>query len=584
MSELDQSWEKIRQAGDNLGVRSLFSFAHQAAKAGSHGKEIAEAYAMAVELQDRDPDSPTYGNYRWYRSNERPQDLNAVEFVTAEGILTWNHHRDDLSGEARNLLEDLLRMNVNGVRGHRVLVTYTNIFIKRTWNCIALGEAFEIPDLAQEGYEAFETWCRYTAENGFHEYLSPTYYSVDLTNLEKIARYAGRSEEREKAERALHHLWMDIGANWYDPADRLGGAHSRDYDYIRGNSERVALRMSNMLEGQASEEGHVMPETVRDAVREVRQTYPRMVCQSWGHESGQTASQYMTETFSLASSCASRHNMDKVLTVNFASGRDTPMMNLIMDGRGDPFGVNPVTEKDGHTKSRHLVPFIARVQRESEVLMLLSAGPETWAPLIAERPKEAANPLQTTGLSFDASGMPSRLLSHLAIPLKAKVSWGSETLVAPDTPQTHSLDLDEIILVEWDGAAVAIRTCHVDTPSGEPGQLALIVDNQGIEHGVMRLTWTHSESEPDGRGSLAVHVAAGTADAAVDLKATVSGATEVSVDGDRIEIAVDGRHGRMRVVADPPANERSVLEGGEQAQGEAVLWVNGRDYGKEIWS
>lgn len=585
MSEaLDRDWKKIQSAGPDLGVRSLFSFAHAAAEAGSHAAEIAEAYRMAIELQDRDPKSPTYGNFRWYRKNERPQDLNAVEFCTAVGVLTWREHRDRLSQEAQDLLDDLLRMNAIGIRGHEVLITYTNIFIKKAWNSIALGEVMEMGDLAEEGYRMFADWCAYTAANGFHEYLSPTYYSVDLDSLEKIAIYAGREEERSLAEKALRHLWTDIGANWYDPADRLGGAHSRDYDYLTGNSERIKGRMEAMLAGVPSGEGHVCEPDLRQIIQELRTTMPRMVCQSWGDQSGQTASQYATERYSIASACASRHNMDKVLTVNFAGGPETPMINVIMDGRGDPYGVNPVTEEDGHTKSRHLVPFVASVQRENEVLAVLSSGPDTWAPLIAPRPKDPANPLQTTGLSFDASGMPTKLYSHLVLPLKAKVTFGETTVESPTEPATYEIGLNAPVLISCEGACVGVRTLSARRPDGSDARWELVVDESGLEHDVMRLTWTHSDAEPDGRGTLAVQIVADGEKSAGRIRAHLEKEAEVSSNGDRIDVCVDGLRGDMRIEADCAAGERIVLEGAQPELADAVLTVNGRDYAKEIWS
>jgi hypothetical protein len=583
MSELDKKWETIQSAGPNLGVRSLFSFAHEAAAAGSHSAEIEEAYRTAIELQDRNPDSPTYGNFRWYRSNERPQDLNAVEFCTAVGVLTWNEYNDDLSPEARTLLEDLLRLNATGIRGHKVLVTYTNIFIKKSWNSIALGEALDMKDFAEEGYEMFEKWCAYIAKNGFHEYLSPTYYNVDVDSLEKIAMHAGRPKERELAEKAIRHLWLDVGANWFDPAGRLGGAHSRDYDYLRGKSAGLEGRLEAMLSGVPSGEGHFCDTTLRLSVKSLRQTVPRMVCQSWGDERGQTASQYVAPTFSIASACASRHNMDKVLTVNFDGGPTVPMMNLIMDGRGDPYGVNPVTEEDGHTKSRHLVPFVASVQREAEVLCVLSAGEDTWAPLIAPRPKDPPNPLQTTGLSFDASGMPSKLYTHMVMPLNATVSFGDKVISNPSDAAVYPVGEGVPILIKYNDTAVAMRTVHASRTDGEPAQLDLVVDESGIENSVMRLTWTHADAEPKGRGTLALWMRVGEASSAEDLIAHVSSQAEMSTNGSKIDVAVKGRYGTMRIEADCESGDRIRLDGAEPTLDGAVLSVNGRDVAKEIW-
>ena len=582
-NELDRKWETIQSAGPDLGVRSLFSFAHEAAAAGSHATEIEEAYRTAIDLQDRDLNSPTYGNFRWYRKNERPQDLNAVEFCSAVGVLTWKEHRDDLRVGARDLLEDLLRMNANGIRGHKVLVTYTNIYIKKAWNAIALGEVMEMQGLAEEGYEIFANWCDYTAQNGFHEYLSPTYYNVDLDSLQKIAMHAGRQQERDLAEKAIRHLWLDIGANWFDPAGRLGGAHSRDYDYLTGKSDGLEGRLDKMLAGTPSGEGHVSDTTVRLSVKSLRQAYPRTVCQSWGHEIGQTASQFITREFSVGSACASRHNMDKILTVNFSGGPTVPMMNLIMDGRGDPYGVAPVTEKDGHTKSRHLVPFVASVQRDAEVLCVLSAGENTWAPLIAPRPKDPPNPLQTTGLSFDASGMPSRLYTHLMLPLAATVSFGDVTVSDPRQPESHHIDHEKVILVIYGETAVALKTVHASRADGQTAPLELVVDESGLENNVMRLTWTHADSEPDGRGTLALWIRVGAASEAEHLMSHVSTSARLNIDGHRLDVEVDGASGSMRIDADCEAGERIRLEGADPALEGAVLSVNGRDVAKEIW-
>ena len=479
------------------------------------------------------------------------------------------------------MLEDLLRMNAIGIRGHRVLVTYTNIFVKRSWNCIAVGEALGLTDLVEEGYAAFDEWCRYTAANGFHEYLSPTYYNVDLGALEKIACHAGRQTERDLAEKAIRHLWTDIGANWFDPAERLGGAHSRDYDYLTGNSQGLGRRLETMLAGQPSGEGHSCDEKLRLSVRAVREIVPRTVCQSWGHETGQTASQHITSSFSIGSACASRHNMDKVLTVNFDEGRNTPMMNLIMDGRGDPYGVNPVTEEDGHTKSRHLVPFVASVQREAEVLAVLSAGPETWAPLIAPRPKDPANPLQTTGLSFDASGMPTKLYSHLVLPLDAKVSFAETVVSNPAGPAVYPIDLTDPIQIERGSVAVGLRTLYASRPDGKDAKLELVIDETGIEHDVMRLTWTHEDGEPQGRGTLAVQIIA--AEQGENVMGHLSEPGRIEVAGHKVDVSVPGLHGEMHIVADCARGERIRLDGAEPALEGAVLAVNGKDLAKEIW-
>jgi hypothetical protein len=92
--ELGAFWEKLAGAGEDLQVQELFRFALEATAAGSHADEIEQALGWAEELQDRDSDSDTFGNFRWYRRNTKPADRNAVEFSMEAGGLLWSQHRD----------------------------------------------------------------------------------------------------------------------------------------------------------------------------------------------------------------------------------------------------------------------------------------------------------------------------------------------------------------------------------------------------------------------------------------------------------------------------------------------------------
>jgi len=78
--ELAKSWRKIEAHPADQGVRELFGFALEAAALGWHPERVESALAQAAELQDRDPASKTRGNFRWYRNQPLPRDLNAVEF------------------------------------------------------------------------------------------------------------------------------------------------------------------------------------------------------------------------------------------------------------------------------------------------------------------------------------------------------------------------------------------------------------------------------------------------------------------------------------------------------------------------
>jgi hypothetical protein len=160
---LDRTWRGIEQVRPSMGSRNLFAFALEAAAAGYRPQRIAKTFALAEKMQDRDPNSRTFGNFRWYWRAERPEDWNAVEFCMQKGILVWKLYRDRLDAEGRERLERLIRFSVEGIRRHRVREGYTNIFLMKAWNCIAIGENTARPALAAEGRQMLDRWLTASA-------------------------------------------------------------------------------------------------------------------------------------------------------------------------------------------------------------------------------------------------------------------------------------------------------------------------------------------------------------------------------------------------------------------------------------
>jgi hypothetical protein len=251
-----------------------------------------------------------------------------------------------------------------------------------------------------------------------------------------------------------------------------------------------------------------------------------------------------------------------------------------MDGRGDPYGVNPIEEPDGHTKSRHLLPFVTSVQRDAEVLLLASAGPAHWDMLSQKRDNsDVPNPFQGTGLSFDASGKPVRLLSHLTFPLAAAVSVGSRS-IDTRTEVEHEVG-EDVVTFRLRDTIVAVRVVAALKTDGSSVPAKLIVDASGLANGVGRITVTHDEAVPERRGTVALWMRAAKLGEEGDLAGEMS-ACRADFDGDRATVSVRGRKGELKVVADLGEWKRIEAVGRDPETDGAVLWVNGRDIGKEI--
>ncbi|HUT33790.1 MAG TPA: hypothetical protein VNE39_09935 [Planctomycetota bacterium] len=559
-ARLERRWAQVEKTPPNMGVRELFGFALDAAAIGWHPERIAKALGLAEQMQDRDEKSRTFGNFRWYWRAERPEDLNAVEFSMQQGILVWMRHKKRLDAEGVERLDRLIRFSVEGIRRHRVAETYTNIFLMKTWNCIAIGEATGRPDLADEGYAMLDRWLLHAWDCGVHEYVSPTYYGVDLDSLGLIARFAERAAGREKAEAALRFFWTDIAANWFEPGLRLGGAHSRDYDYLTGHGY---LDVHLKVAGWVPSDPPFVPGTFlelcrweppRDLRSSIVTVPPRMVHQRWGAEPWQRAANYVGRRFSIGSGTIYEPT-GKQLVVNLPGGPAMPVVNFLMDARGDAYGQRKALTGGGHAKALHLVPFQMSAQHERDALVLSSADPgvgtfKRWAP------------------------EPTCLFSHVVLPSKAEVWVGDAP--AKVEPQGQ--------MPVPEGAAVCLRVEDVAVGIRFVLGAPVVLVSDGGKHPVMRLTCVHEAGPPKARATVAVwaRAAEGLDDAAFAAFRRDFAGAEAKVEGSQVDVSVPAAGRRLRLVADVVREQRLACEGWEPGSENALLMVNGRDLGREI--
>jgi hypothetical protein len=566
VQRLDRLWRRFEPVRPNVGSRDLFGFALEAAAAGYRPERITKALELAEQMQDRDPNSRTYGNFRWYWRAEKPEDWNAVEFCMQKGALVRMLHTDRLDADGRRRLERLIRYSIEGIRRHNVRESYTNIFLMKTWNCIALGEATNRPDLAAEGRSMLDRWLMHTWENGVSEYLSPTYYGVDLDSLGLIARYAKDPATRRDAEAALRLMWTDIAANFFVPCARLGGAHSRDYDFLTGHGYLdIHLRMAGWIDADRPDPPSTFFQLCRwappkDLPAKLPAPGGRFVHQRWGAAPGQAASHYVGKSFSLGSAGANYGPMDKPLTVNLAGGPKMPMLNFVMDAREDPYGKKRIPAGGGHSKTFHLQPFLASVQRGAEAVLIASADPNS----VRFRRR---------------APQPNCLLSHMVLPAGLEVWLGDAPLKLRKDTRRYPLPTDRPVFLRFKDVAVAVRLLAVRPEGDAAAPVELVTD--GGQYGTMRLTCTHSAAKPTRRATVAVWLSAaeGLDEAGFARFRGTRRVQTVGREGTVVSAAGRGPGASLRLVVDVAAERRLRVEGGAV---DALLAVNGRDLGREI--
>ncbi|MEW6355405.1 MAG: hypothetical protein AB1696_03695 [Planctomycetota bacterium] len=564
-------FKRLNEKGpwETLSVRGIFSNALLLAELDQDLSALDRPFEIAEQMQDLDPQSPSFGNFRWYWFNEKVGDKNAVEFSMEAAGLLYRYHRDKLSPAARERLDRMMRNSIKGIQSHGVRESYTNIFTMKTWNLICLGEIFGLPEIAQEGYDHLDRFVVHTAENGFCEYLSPTYYGVDIGCLGFIAAYAGRERGRRQARELLDMLWTDVAANWFEPARRMGGAHSRDYDYLYGRGycdHHLTVAGWLPLPEKFHIEGMLYPllsDYKPDSqLRKMAITrFPRLVQQTWGEYWYQTATNYLTERFALATAGATYWTMDKPLVALFA---DPDMVGgyYLMDARRDPYGATKIPEgTGGHNKALHMIPFLSTIQDRDEALLLAAPAPDKY---MSES---------------------DYIASHLVLPADVEQCFVGEKRVDSMGQFSADVKIGEPVFLLHRGAILGAKFVSATTTDGVPARIELVGDNPKKK--AMRFTAVHYTGpvkaiEP-GKAIAALRVRMGDAkDADVFRKQFTSAQALVETKGDVLRIRAKGARSELGIEAVLSKQQRidATLDGKRPTK--FLLAIDGDDIGRRI--
>lgn len=560
----DRFWRSIAQGEPpaTLGARSLFDYGRKLCEAREHPKRLLRVFQLAAAAQDRDPQSRGFGNLRWTWRDPGVTDANAVEFCMQDALVVWIEHRQWLPEPSRIALRELMEYAIEGCLRHRVPSSYTNIAILNAANLIVLGEQFDRPDVTAEGAGRLDAYYLWTWQFGTREFCSPTYYGVDLDGLRFIQTYARFERARLQARAAWELIWSDIAANWYVPAQKLAGANSRSYDYLRGLGHLDRnLSAAGFLAADPSAPRPDPRYEPPAALAELSRRLPRLVRQHWGIAPSESRTHWMHADITLSCTGAGSGYDDSRLTVDLPGDRQLPRCYFIPDGREDPYGkIRYETSTARHLKALHLKPFWAAAQR----------GPDALG-LVVYRREDLAAPETVNVQSHMVLRASHDGLWLAGRPLNA---WPKRCCLAPG----------EALVVRYGTAGLGIRVPWARRGDGQAAEVALVDD--GNPHGVVRLTIEHRAAEQTIEPAAIVWVQAGSGLAdessfgawrARFEKATVP-AAEIS--DKRLSFEVPGAEGPVAVSAWPPFEQGETLVVPEPSL--AVLEVDGREIGRPI--
>jgi hypothetical protein len=471
--QADRLYTRLKTPDAAYGSQELFIAMLAYAEANTNLLRIAEILTFAEQMQDRNPESKGYGNFYWYSRNAEVLDFNAVDFAMQYGALLWKHYQERLPPETQKRLRAVLELGLIGLQKHKVRPSYTNIALLNASDLILLGEALHAEAATREGEKRLNRFARLLYEEGVHEFVSPTYYDVDVEALRLLEGGTTNAQVREAARILLDYFWTDIALNWFTPSDRLAGSHSRTYNYVYGfgSLDHVMMRHGWMNVPEkyfsSNSRGLYAQWQPAPAFMKQNQTYPRLVEQTWGSDLMCARTHYVCQDITLGTSWRNYGGrMDIPLAVDFpAPSRkaNQPRVSFIADGRQDPYGTKKIFDGRVHDKAFHLSHYWVGVQEKADALALAVYRPEDFK--------------DTTGT----------LESHLLLPTAIDSVWVDDAPLSRVT--TNAIPLNASVFLRHGSAVLGIRIPWSRGHTAEPCSLSLVADNPKLQ--VMRLTVSH---------------------------------------------------------------------------------------------
>ena len=560
---LNDMFARIQKADDRLGARDLMKYILEGAVAGHRQENIGKAIRTLREQQELREGNPTFGNFRWYRGQPEVKDRNAVQFVCQNAMALALGHPGRLNADNEAAFRTMMKDAAVGAQNQKVVPSYTNIFLMKASNLVLLGQYLNQPELSDKGRANLKEWFEYTKLNGVTEYNSTTYTGVDMDCAIQLIRLSRAPRDQEFGRAILQMLWTEVAANWFEPAQRLGGSHSRDYNYLLGIGSLDAQLASNgwlppakpdVLAAESASREWKAPKEWTDPIRA---TLPRAVIQRWGQELGQTATNWVTKNYCIGTCGASKAYDDKVFAMQFSDDRRTPMVYYVMDGRNDPYGVSKEPDSNGHSKTLHLRPTLGSVQNQDRVLLM--AADDT------ERPKHLRPVPELRGL-----------WSHWVFPSDATVCYADGS-----TTPTGPVPADKAVFIRKNGVVLGLHILEARKAWSNGTRLAVKLVRDGDPHKAARLTVEHGTGAHPGQGLVAF--AAETA-LAPDDASFAQFARQFSAQTRRFtyaaniaEVRIGDEEHAMTVALELAKGKILKLEGAAPFPADQALSINGHD-------
>jgi len=374
MEDIAKLQDKLKRAPDEIEIRDITNSALVTEYLGNPA--LAESLLRtAYDQQDMHPGA-TFGEMPWNLKTRTVHDANAIDFATESLGPILAGYEKQLSPAFLEYIRPHAAASLVALARQPILVSYSNIYVMNFTNSMLIAEFLHDDAMTQRAYQHLDTWLDYTGANGIHEFDSPTYNAVVMNSLYMGYQHSSSPAVREKFHHALDYLWTDLNANFFAGGRKLGGAHSRDYDFLYG---RGSLDDYYFLEGYAVDlERNVSPERAfllencrpggyHSPLRHFDPANSRIITQRWDQNPESYRYTYITPAFAMGIADGGYGPQDKMFAFDFPAAQSKkeqpiPTVYLATTAAGIPYGKDRSLDRSGHSKPKHLPNGFAAVQ------------------------------------------------------------------------------------------------------------------------------------------------------------------------------------------------------------------------------
>jgi len=172
--------------------------------------EALRGIDSALRCQDTDPNSASYGNYRWYYEDDRVMDGNGGFFTNQLLLTIYFHHRDRLGDRRCQRLVESFRHSLAHFSERLQSVSYTNSVLGRIACGAVLAEMLGDDQALSRTRDAWDLFYRRNLTCGIPERLSPTYYGVSLPVLAMVLGHVRDRRIRWVAREVFDVLFQEL--------------------------------------------------------------------------------------------------------------------------------------------------------------------------------------------------------------------------------------------------------------------------------------------------------------------------------------------------------------------------------------